>query len=523
MRCVIYARYSTEAQSVESTADQLRRCRAHAAAQGWEVAAEHSDDGISGAAIGNRPGAKAALAAATAGDVLLVVDVERLARSQDLAPLVTRLRHRGVRVLGLLDHFDSEAATAGMQAGLSGIMSEAYRSSIARRTHSALDMRARQGRPTGRVAYGYADEAQAAVVREIFARFAAGESMRQIAGDLNARAVPSPGATWQREIRRADGRWMVSTLHAMLHNERYTGRVVWNRSRWVRDPDTGVRQRRERPEAEWVVREDADAQLVDRATWAAVQARLNVRRDFYRGGKGARPTALLSGLLRCEACGGAMVLVGEPRRYACSSHRHGGEAACSMRMTVRRDVAEEAILDPITEQLLAPEAVRLAVTSMREALRQEVEATADPAETARLEAQVAQVEALIGAGVLSGEVAQAALGQARDALRRGLRRSAASSGPARLWPTAALEGAYREAVARWKELVRQADPDGARAALRDLIGEVPVRPAAGGQHLEALLAVNAQPLLAAVGHHVPDGSGGAIWTRSAVALVRGKR
>ena len=121
MRAIIYARYSTEHQTESTILDQLRRCREYAAARGWTVGAEHIDEGISGAAFGNRPGVQSALAALEAGDVLLVVDTTRLSRSQDLAPLLTRLRHRGVRVIGVLDGFDSDSRTARMQAGLSGI------------------------------------------------------------------------------------------------------------------------------------------------------------------------------------------------------------------------------------------------------------------------------------------------------------------------------------------------------------------------------------------------------------------
>jgi site-specific DNA recombinase len=195
-----------------------------------------------------------------AGDVLLVADLTRLSRSQELAPLLDRLRFRGVRVIGVLDGFDSDSPQARMQAGLSGLMSDELRAGIRARTHSALKMRAENNRSTGGKLYGYDNggnviEAEGAIVREIFERTAAGESMRTIANDLNARDVPSPGAKWNRSERRHDGRWLVSVLNAMLQNERYIGRLVWSKSQWVKDPDTGKRIRRDRPESEWTVTE----------------------------------------------------------------------------------------------------------------------------------------------------------------------------------------------------------------------------------------------------------------------------
>src|SRR5690606_17168027 len=119
-----------------------------------------------------------------AGDVLLVTDTTRLARSQDLAPMIERLRFRGVRVIGVLDGFDSDSPQARMQAGLSGLMSDEMRASIRVRTHSALQMRAINKRPTGGRVYGFTPEGEpapeAVIVREVFQRVADGEPLRSI-------------------------------------------------------------------------------------------------------------------------------------------------------------------------------------------------------------------------------------------------------------------------------------------------------------------------------------------------------
>ena len=122
--------------------------RALGGTQGWLVTRDFTDEGVSGAALGNRPGLASALSVLTRRDVLLVADLTRLSRSQDLAPLLERLRYQGTRVAGVLDGFDLTSPQARMQAGLSGLMSDEYRASIRARTHSALEMRAREGRPT---------------------------------------------------------------------------------------------------------------------------------------------------------------------------------------------------------------------------------------------------------------------------------------------------------------------------------------------------------------------------------------
>ena len=293
MRVYTYSRYSTDRQTEASIVDQQRRCHEYAISRGWRVAADFVDEGISGAAMGNRPGLQQAMMALQAGDILLVADLTRLSRSQELAPLLDTLRFRGVRVVGVLDGFDSDSPHARMQAGLSGLMSDELRASIRLRTHSALQMRANGRRPTGGKVYGYDPagqviDAEAAIVREIFERTAAGDPMRIVTNDLNARGIPSPGARWNRTERRADGRWLISALNAMLQNERYIGRVVWNRSVWVKDPDTGKRVRRERPESEWTITKCPA--VVRTETWENVQRRMQERATGTRGGR-CRATA----------------------------------------------------------------------------------------------------------------------------------------------------------------------------------------------------------------------------------------
>src|SRR5262249_58147868 len=121
------------------------------------------------------------------------------------------------------------------------------------------------GRAAGGNAYGYAvvretddrgepvrggrriDPVAAAVVVSVFREYAAGVSPRAIAKRLNAARVPGP---------RGMG-WTASTIHGnrqrgtgLLNNEMYVGRLVWNRQRFVKDPDTGRRRAQPNPPPE---------------------------------------------------------------------------------------------------------------------------------------------------------------------------------------------------------------------------------------------------------------------------------
>ena len=160
---------------------------------------------------------------------MLVTDLSRLSRSQgDLSKMIDRLVAKGIRVVGVQDGYDSSRRGHKLQAGLSGIIGEAFREMVKDRTYAALESRAKRGKATGGRAYGYrdgkVDKGEAYIVREIFGRFADGASCRTIAAEMNGRRIPSPGSAWKRTERRATG-WMGSGIRVMLRNERYRGVV----------------------------------------------------------------------------------------------------------------------------------------------------------------------------------------------------------------------------------------------------------------------------------------------------------
>jgi DNA invertase Pin-like site-specific DNA recombinase len=478
---VIYARYSTERQSETSIADQLSVCTAYAQRHGLTISQTFTDEGISGASFGNRPGAQALEQFALGGGcvVILVTDLTRLSRSSgDLSKFIDRMRFRRVRIVGVQDGYDSTSRTARMQAGLSGIMSEEFRAMIADRTRSALSLRAEAGQPTGGRAYGYRD-GETEIVREVFSRFADGETMKAIVCDLNRRGVPSPGASWKRTSRAKHGRWLVSALHALLQNERYVGRLVWNRSAWHKDPDSGKRRRIERPASEWVIQEIEP--LIDLDTWASVQARFSPTGC----GRGGVSRYLLSGLLECAVCGSKFIVYGgSQHRYICGTRHAGGEHACSNGLTVKREVAEQMILRHVLDQLLSPEAISQALKEMRSAAR-EMQPLVDP--------QIAELERLVREGILSREIAAPALAEAK-------RRAQPIVTPIpseRLW---------RETVEGMREVLQGDDVAAGREILRDILGQIPLTPV--DDYLRA--RVQAQEVMLGTGTGRWVGSGGAI-------------
>ncbi|TVV76250.1 recombinase family protein [Sphingomonas solaris] len=119
MRCVLYARYSTDKQDELSIEVQLDECRRKLARRGWSEVAVYTDSAQSGTTM-HRPGMQALLQRIKAGDVDVVFAdaMDRLSRGQaDIAALHERLRFRGIRIITR-----NEGEISTMLIGMKGTM-----------------------------------------------------------------------------------------------------------------------------------------------------------------------------------------------------------------------------------------------------------------------------------------------------------------------------------------------------------------------------------------------------------------
>ena len=82
---------------------------------------------------------------------------------------------------------------------------------------------------------------EAAIVRRIFEMAAEGGSLKAVARTLNDERVQSP----RPRAGKRYATWCPTAIRAMLRRELYAGRVVWNRSRFVKAPGSNKRLRRE--------------------------------------------------------------------------------------------------------------------------------------------------------------------------------------------------------------------------------------------------------------------------------------
>ncbi len=385
LRCAAYVRISTNMQNPLSPDDRLRKCREFAERQGWDVLDSQifSDEALSGVGS-DRPGLTRMMAAASSKprpfDVVLIDDSSRLSRNLgDAMRIFERLNFAGVRIVAVSQGIDSNNEQADVLVTVHGLMDSLYVKELAKKTHRGMEGNLLRGFHTGGSCFGYdsvevdggkrlrVNEHAALIVRRIFGMSAGGASLKTIAKTLNANGVRSP----RSRDGRVDAGWCPTGIREMLHNERYIGRIVWNRSKFVKVPGTNRRVARARPESEWRTHCLPELRIMSDELWWQVQDRLRWLRENYKGNRGngllsrsADSKYVFSGMLICGECGGRLAIITGSRkhdhpRWGCPRNYSRGTCANSLRE--RNDRIEPRLLEGLQEAVLQPEALEYAL------------------------------------------------------------------------------------------------------------------------------------------------------------------
>ncbi|WP_189486070.1 recombinase family protein, partial [Asticcacaulis endophyticus] len=364
MRAVIYSRYSTDLQNERSIADQEAMARAYADRNGLTILRTYADAAQSGASMINRDGLQDLMADAKHQlfSVVLVESLDRLSRDmEDLAGIHKRLTFAGIKIIAL-----HEGEANSLTVGLRGIIGQMFREDNVHKTKRGMKGKVDQGLIAAGAAYGYRltgekkghaeiDEDQADIIRRIFSEYIAGKSPRDICTRLNNEKINGPrGKVW---LPSAIYGWEKRGT-GILRNPLYIGKIVWNRTHFIKDPDTGSRISRVNPRSEWHYGEAPHLRILDQKTWDDAQALCAGRtKTPAEAGTSKRPKRLLSGLLKCGACGGGMSAFGADRksrtRIMCSRHRDG--VTCPNPKTYYLDEIEPLVIDALKEGLRDPE------------------------------------------------------------------------------------------------------------------------------------------------------------------------
>lgn len=400
LKAAIYARYSSALQHPSSIEDQVALCRQHAALLDCTVRDDHvyTDAEISGSED-RRDGYQRLLAAARAKayDAIIVEGQDRLWRNQaEMHTALRKLAFWGIKVFSVATGTDLTNKSGRLLASVIGWKDEAYLEDLREKTRRGLAGQVRRGFSAGGRTYGYHTEQvvdsskldsrgnpyvngypqviaenEGMVVRRIFDEYVNGKSPKAIVRDLNRDRIPPPRA------ERAKGwTWtaLVGNPHlgtGILNNSLYTGKHIWNRFRWEKDPETGKRVPRLRPQDDWVILDQPELRILPQDVWERVKARQreNADRAVSRASHAGRgPKYLFSGLLKCGTCGGNYIIYNS-KYYGCSFHTNRGPAICANGKVVQRARIEQRLLRVIQLELFTPEAVGYLTQRVQEELK----------------------------------------------------------------------------------------------------------------------------------------------------------
>jgi site-specific DNA recombinase len=315
-----------EGDSFISPAIQMERIEAHAKAHGHEVVSWETDLDQPGSRY-QRPGFQRALEAVERGQAegVIVAKLDRFARSvAGAAQALTRLEASGGVLVAVDLGLDTSNPAGRLMRNVLMALAEFELDRIRESWQSAREHAIGRGIHISKVPpVGYRrgedrrlepDPVAAPIVHEVFLRRARGQSWDSLCAFLDE-ALPKPnGGSWTRQ-----------TVTSMVARRTYLGEA----------------------HAGATSNPDAHEPIVSRAEWEAAQQKPRSRRP--------RSAALLSGIIRCSACGYAMTRGGGGSRgywnYRCRKRHSSGLCPAPARVSVLKADAFiwQAIQDFIRE------------------------------------------------------------------------------------------------------------------------------------------------------------------------------
>jgi len=213
LRCAIYTRKSTEEgldqafNSLDAQRDACANYIASQRAEGWVMLPEQYDDGGYSGGTMERPALQRLLQAVQSGqvDIIVVYKIDRLSRSlSDFAKLVDIFDAHQVTFVSVTQSFNTTTSMGRLTLNILLSFAQFEREVAGERVRDKIAASRQRGMWMGGMPpYGYdvvnrklvPNPQEAAIVREMFTRFAALPSMATLLRDLRARGVTSKSWT----------------------------------------------------------------------------------------------------------------------------------------------------------------------------------------------------------------------------------------------------------------------------------------------------------------------------------------
>ena len=302
VRCAIYTRKSTEEgldQEFNTLDAQRESGEAYIKSQtheGWRCLAEHYDDGGFSGGTMERPALQRLLADIDAGrvDCVVVYKVDRLSRSLlDFARILETFERRGVAFVSVTQSLDTGTSMGRLMLNVLLSFAQFEREMISERTRDKIAATRKKGKWSGGIpVLGYdvvdrklvVNDPEAQQVREMFNLYARKRSLLAVVQELDARGWTNKVWITRKGARRG-GRLLIKTsLHQLLTNATYTGKV--------------------RHKGELFAGEHLA--IVAGDLFDQVQAILRAGKNAGSRQSSGEQTVLLRGLARCAVCDRAM-------------------------------------------------------------------------------------------------------------------------------------------------------------------------------------------------------------------------
>ena len=225
---VIYARYSSSAQSEQSIEGQLRVINEYAQKEGFNIINTYIDRAMTGR-NDDRPDFLKMIKDSENKQFqyVIVYKLDRFSRNRyDSAIHKRTLRNNGVKVISATELILDTPEGIILESMIEGL-SEYYSAELAQKVKRGLNESRLKGNFTGGVViFGYylkdkklyINELEAEIVRKVFIDVCNGKLLKDIANELNDKNIKSSNGS----------KWNANKISRLINNEKYIGKATFN-------------------------------------------------------------------------------------------------------------------------------------------------------------------------------------------------------------------------------------------------------------------------------------------------------
>lgn len=374
LRVAAYCRVSTNQESQQNSyqAQKAYYTDKIASNPDWCLAGIFADEGISGTSAEKRPAFQRMIRCCKKGkiDLILTKSISRLSRNTvDCLQYVRLLQELRIPVI-----FEAEGInTLNMQNEFLLAVMGANSQAESEATSSRVKWGVRNAFREGKVRYYYQywlgyrkgkdgtpeiipEEAE--TVKQIYADYLSGKSLRSIADSLESRGILP---------RAGQAKWTTTYIRGILQNERYTGDALLQKT-YTTDPIT-KKQKKNRGELPQYLVKNCHPAIISHELFDLVQKEIS-RRSVATGNSdadSARPKPAYSGkyaLSELLVCGECNTLYrrctwkgnkGTRIVWRCRSRLDHGKKYCKHSPTLDEAAIHQALVNAINQQLVRPE------------------------------------------------------------------------------------------------------------------------------------------------------------------------